>query len=95
MTELGTCPKCNGSTRRPCPPEYLGFNMAGLDRTDNTLPCDNCGGQTMSLRATGKVPLRPDGSPCMHEYKYRSLGNCLHGYTCIRCGHRYEIDSSD
>lgn len=32
---------------------------------------------------------------CDHDYKSTKLGNCWHRYTCSKCGHSYEIDSSD
>jgi hypothetical protein len=57
--------------------------------------CNNCGGQTMSGRPTGKVPLRPDGTPCTHKYESFSSGRCLTTYVCSLCGHRYDIDSGD
>jgi hypothetical protein len=57
--------------------------------------CYNCGGQTMSGKATGLVAKRADGQPCLHEYKYKNKGRCLHEYTCAHCGYSYLIDSSD
>lgn len=101
----GVCPVCNGSTRRPVPDEtrrYIKYNerwghwgIAGYDPDTDSLPCDNCGGQTMSGRGTGLVTLRIDGTPCRHEYRYQSAGNCYHRYTCRHCGHVYHIDSGD
>lgn len=94
----GVCPVCNGSTRRPVPQalhQYLP-NIAGYDRASDTLACDNCGGQTMYGRATGQVPLRPDGTPCKHEYQGQQRGNCYVVYRCTHgCGFTYDIDSSD
>jgi hypothetical protein len=64
-----------------------------------TLPCGNCGGQHMAMKATGKVRLRPDGTPCLHEYKtdeFRS--NKIRGYhvsDCVHCGDHKVIDSGD
>lgn len=63
-----------------------------------TLPCTNCGGQTMSLKATGQVRLRPDGTPCKHEYKLRDGSNPGRGwyrYECRHCGDQYDLDSGD
>jgi hypothetical protein len=34
-------------------------------------------------------------SACDHEYEHKSGGNCYHIYTCTKCGHRYDVDSSD
>jgi hypothetical protein len=64
-----------------------------------TYPCNNCGGQTMSCKGTGIVPLRPDGTPCLHEYKrgpHDRPRNCYHHSVCIHgCGFEYFIDSGD
>lgn len=60
-----------------------------------TFPCKNCGGQYMSMKAKGTVPLRPDGEPCLHDYAYTPAGNCYHRYDCRHCGDRYHIDSGD
>lgn len=32
---------------------------------------------------------------CLHEYKHTLLGNCYHGYNCVKCGASYTVDSSD
>ena len=97
MAELATCPKCDGTTRRPVPESSQKWKnvIAGYDPVTDTFACDNCGGQTMSLRATGKVPLNRDGKPCLHNYERKLLRNCYHGYTCIHCGDHYTIDSGD
>lgn len=90
------CPKCNGTGRRPVPEYCRGYNLATYRESDDTLACDNCGGQTMSLKATGLVPVDPaTGEGCLHEYKGRTIGNCRTSYTCKKCGDRYDIDSSD
>lgn len=112
-----TCPKCDGTTRRPVPEDsrkYIkhnarwghwnigGYQPAGpgpfADGTGyegGTLPCDNCGGQTMSSSATGQVPRRADGTPCLHEYSGQTVGRCYHRYTCKHCEATYYIDSGD
>jgi len=46
-------------------------------------------------RATGQVPLRPDGTLCQHSYISRNAGRCYTIYTCEHCSHYYNIDSSD
>src|SRR5580700_2611978 len=91
---LGTCPACNGSTRRPVPPEEECYknNLATYDAATNTLACDNCGGATMALHATGKVKRRPDGTPCLHTYEGANIGRCLNRYTCVHCGDQHTID---
>jgi hypothetical protein len=92
----GICPKCNGTSRRPAGISPYKNSIAGYDAETDTFTCDNCGGQTMYGRATGKVPLRKDnGQPCLHEYNYKKLGNCYHGYTCKHCDYSFNIDSGD
>lgn len=96
MSHQVTCPVCNGSGRRPVPADSKYFaSTASYDKDTHTLACLNCGGQTMGCRGTGKVNARPDGSPCVHEYTYKKLGNCYHGYTCKHCNDSYSIDSGD
>lgn len=31
---------------------------------------------------------------CDHSFSEKNVGNCLHRYTCSKCGESYEIDSS-
>ena len=101
MADHGTCPVCNGSTRVP-PRESLRRylpHIAGYDLSTDSLPCDNCGGQYMSLRAIGTVRLRADGTPCTHAYKETSTAEQAmygdHRYLCTHCGDAYRIDSGD
>jgi hypothetical protein len=97
----GVCPACNGSTRRPYDythdPKGLYRRMTATYRAeDDTLACNNCGGQTMSLRATGRTRIDPTtGLGCLHEYRGQKAGNCYHIYTCTKCGDHYDIDSGD
>ena len=97
--EKGTCPVCNGTTRKPCPDNLREYGQKngwyGYDKADNTVTCDNCGGQTMYGKPTGVTYLRKDGTPCKHEYKSEKRGNCYYKYTCIHCGYAYDIDSGD
>jgi hypothetical protein len=80
----GTCPVCNGSKLEP---------------DSFSIPCQNCGGQTMSGKATGTVPLNRYGEPCEHHYietgpeEKRVYG--WHVYTCQYCGDQNVIDSGD
>jgi hypothetical protein len=94
---LGICPVCNGSGRVPVPAHQQKYKTvyASYDADTDTLSCNNCGGQTMFGRPTGKVPLNHSGEPCVHQYTSRNIGRCLTEYTCSECGHRYEIDSGD
>lgn len=89
----GTCPVCAGTTRADAGDYIYRASLSGYDAATNTLPCRNCGGQTMDGRATGIVPLRPDGTPCKHDYEQRSGGRCYHVYVCRHCGDRHDIDS--
>lgn len=86
----GVCPVCNGTGRVPAG----NFRRtAGYDQATDTIACRNCGGQTMSMKATGRVRLRSDGTPCKHEYMGREAGRCYVVYTCKHCGDVYDIDS--
>lgn len=93
----GTCPVCNGSGRAPAgegPYRHLEY---GYHAEDNTRSCQNCGGQKMYGVPTGKVLLRPDGTPCTHEYKRLAYDSrtCYEMYKCVHCGDIYDIDSGD
>lgn len=96
---LAVCPKCNGRTRRPVPEALRRY--ASITATyrpiDDTLACDNCGGQSMSLQATGyTLPNPKTGLGCLHEFRGQQAGNCYRIYTCtLGCGTRFDIDSSD
>lgn len=93
---LATCPMCNGTRRVPAKPGKLYTHTYGYDRASHTLPCRNCGGQTMGLNPTGLVPIDPfTGLGCLHDYAHRLAGNCYHVYTCRKCDHTYDIDSGD
>jgi hypothetical protein len=95
MTDTAPCPVCTGTGRVPCPEAQRQYNLAGYDPATDTLACDNCGGQTMSCHGTGRVLVRPDGTPCRHEYTGSQAGRCYWQYTCRHCGDRYSIDSGD
>ena len=90
-----TCPVCNGSGRVPAGDYPYKNIVAGYDPATDTLACDNCGGQYMSLTPTGKVRANKEGKPCTHKYTGKTVGRCLHEYTCEHCGDRYQIDSGD
>jgi uncharacterized protein with PIN domain len=93
---LATCPKCNGSTRRPADEAARKWRLATYRESDHTLACDNCGGQTMSLTAKGKTRIDPATRlGCLHTYRGEQAGNCYRIYTCTKCGDRYDIDSGD
>lgn len=92
------CVKCGGTTRLAPDDgvrQYLP-HIAGYRSNDDTVPCDNCGGQTMSNRGTGRTRVDPaTGAGCLHSYRHQRGGNCYHIYTCTKCGDRYDIDSGD
>lgn len=92
---LGTCPVCNGSGRRPAGADPHKKVYSSYDEATDTLACNNCGGQYMYSKPTGKVNLRSDGTPCVHEYKGYNIGRCLTQYVCNHCNSSYQIDSGD
>ena len=96
MTDC-TCPVCNGTGRRAVPEDEERFchQRASYDAATHTLTCNNCGGQTMSGKATGRTLARPDSTPCKHEYDSRTIGRCYTQYTCKHCGYYFSIDSGD
>lgn len=90
------CPKCNGAKREPAPPRAREWRLAGYDPATDTMPCDNCGGQTMMMSPRGYTRVDPStGLGCLHDYVGRKAGNCYHIYTCKKCGDTYDIDSGD
>ena len=97
----GVCPVCAGTMRRPCPDDemrkYGQLNgWFGYDESDDTVDCDNCGKQYQFRPATGRVPLRADGTPCKHEYKGQpGRWHCCTDYVCSHCGDKHMIDSGD
>ena len=95
----GICPVCNGSGHMPCPDNIRQYGIKngwyGYRVEDDTVECRNCGAQYMMGRPTGEVRLRPDGTPCVHEYDVVTVSNCYHKHTCIHCGEVHHIDSGD
>ena len=67
----------------------------GTGKSEDGRECNNCGGQQMYGRGTGQVNLRPDGTPCKHEYNSTTIGRCLTEYKCIHCSFKFDIDSGD
>lgn len=97
---LGTCPVCNGSGRMPLPEENRQYAVANgwwnYRADDDKVTCTNCGGQTMSGVATGKVLMnRETGEPCKHEFTGRNAGRCYTIYVCKHCPTSFDIDSGD
>ena len=94
---IGKCPVCDGTARCALPQSQQPWKhmLSGYDAETDTLPCQNCGGQSMRGQATGEVRLRCDGMPCTHEYQGAAAGRCYTIYTCRHCGDFYDIDSGD
>lgn len=91
---MKTCPKCFGGLRMPANDRNRG--CYGYDQETDSLPCNNCGGQTMELKATGLVPVDPaTGEGCMHQFEGRNAGNCYTVYKCTKCHYSFPIDSGD
>lgn len=91
---VGTCPVCNGTKRMPYQGQHAA-TLAGYSKVDGTIPCQNCGGQYMSMSPTGFVWHNQQDLPCTHHYAVTETKNCLHTYRCIHCGDTYQIDSGD
>jgi len=93
--QMGTCPMCQGSGRKAAGDDKWASSYSGYDKATHTLPCTNCGGQTMYGKATGQVPLNKEGQPCLHDYEGRNAGRCYTMYSCKHCGDSFGIDSGD
>lgn len=95
------CPACNGTKRLPLTDQdaWMRAWKGGLTQYDpetDTKTCDNCGGQTMSMRALGYTAIRPGTNEgCLHKWKGESAGRCYTVYTCQFCFSRFDIDSGD
>lgn len=90
--KVSMCPVCNGTQRQA----YTGHaGLAGYDKQDQTIPCQNCGGQYMFGTPLGMVRHNVHDQPCTHEYKCISSERCLHTFKCIHCEDTYQIDSGD
>lgn len=95
----GTCPVCNGTKRMPATDEIRKYGKQsgwyGYRADDDKCDCTNCGTQYMFGEPTGQVRLRPDGTPCKHEYTGENAGRCYTRYTCKHCNDTHHIDSGD
>lgn len=91
----GVCPVCNGSSRVSAGNIKFKNVIGSYDQVTDTIACSNCGGRRMFGDSTGEVRLRPDGTPCKHEYVGVSRGRCYTVYTCKHCEDRYDMDTSD
>ena len=97
VTEVGTCPVCNGTLREPAGESPWASSCAGYHRYTHTFPCSNCGAQYMFGTPTGLVRHNAEGIPCTHDYEEdrSARRNCYHVYICKHCGDRFDIDSGD
>lgn len=101
MSKLGVCPVCNGTGHMPCTNESTRnygkqYGWYGYREEDDTVTCNNCGGQYQWGTPTGQVKLNKQGTPCIHDYE-GSAGpyRCTTNYDCVHCGDHYMIDSGD
>jgi hypothetical protein len=53
------------------------------------IACSQCG----TMNATGWVERNSKDAICTHEYSQTTIGNCLHQWTCVKCGITREVDS--
>lgn len=97
-----TCPVCNGTCRQELDASGKPVGQASdyprwpQYAKQGWMDCRNCGGQTMSMAASGKTYARRDtGEPCRHEYVGQNAGRCYTIFTCKHCPDQYDIDSSD
>lgn len=95
IMETGICPVCTGSGRRPAAGVPSKTVYASYDAATDTLGCNNCGGLIMWGKPSGLVPLREDGTPCVHEYTSYSRGRCWTQYKCKFCTLSFDVDSGD
>lgn len=76
------CPKCKGYGRW-----HLKLDEYGQGKHFNA-SCNQCNGW-------GWVNGESKSATCIHVFKQRTIGKCLHEYTCETCGEKRIIDSSD
>ena len=75
------CPVCSG---------YGGWNLelnAYGDKRHFKAFCSQCHGW-------GWVHKGGLNETCVHSWSERTIGNCLHEWTCTQCGQKREVDSS-
>ena len=93
----GVCPVCNGTGHMPCPDHLRKYGVSngwyGYRAEDDTVTCNNCGGQYMYGTPRGEVSLNKNGEPCKHHYSSKNVGRCLTEYTCRSEEHTSELQS--
>ena len=93
----GICPVCDGTGRKPATEMARNNKWYGYDKVTDTQHCHNCQYKGMfAPPPTGRVELRPDGTPCEHDYELTRVQRYFKEYSCIHgCGNGYVIDSGD
>lgn len=89
------CPVCSGKGRVTAGNRSWKRFMQGYSQKDDSLPCQNCGGQYQFSVPTGRVNLNESGSPCVHEYKVQKVSGFMIEYVCDRCRDQYVVDTLD
>jgi hypothetical protein len=94
--EEDECPVCKGTLRMAADPNKTYRYVSGYDEATHSLPCNNCG-YGMFARPSGKVNLRPDGTPCVHNFVHdMEISRSYNRYKCTHnCGSSFTIDSGD
>ena len=88
------CPVCHGSGRKAAGELSKYKNsIAGYDTSNDTVSCNNCGGQLQWGKSLGYVSPNKDGTGCTHYYKSKNIGRCLTRYQCMYCVDYHDIDS--
>lgn len=93
----GRCPVCDGTMEVGANEYQKKYKsvIAGYNLANDTVRCNNCGGQYMFGSPKGHVKLASNGDACWHDYVGTNAGRCLTNYKCTRCGDVYQIDSGD
>jgi hypothetical protein len=89
------CAKCNGYGGRNL--EVHAYPLpAGVENTPaNRHKYVHFRASCLQCSGWGYVT-RPEDAACAHDFGSRvNVGNCLNQYTCTKCGHVIEVDSSD
>lgn len=98
----GICPMCHGCGRKlkdgsgwetvfpgGIPPiQEMYAHIAKNVPNDLYVRCTNCGGGE-DVMPNGRVPLREDGTPCMHEYDIIPMSPTSDIHKCKYCRYQY------
>lgn len=102
----GVCPMCLGSGKKlvdgrtweefysgelPAHPDQIRYAIEyGKISPELVATCTNCGGYE-NVRPNGRVPLREDGTPCMHEFEMVAITPTAEIHKCKHCGYQYRV----